>query len=733
MNELSYPEELHFVSRMAVNNLYQPWRAILSMINQCLKVKTSGYDRPRYPVLQMLWGIITRTNVDYAKLIWEEFVQAIQTFFADKANLGMSTKKDKKIKPHVIPYCQFTKLIICHLRRKQNIHQRFGSPFNMTEDDHHLGNLKFIPKGEEYEHDHKIEVVEGGKKKSASKVNQSKKPTTAKQPKPLVDEPDEEQAKPEPEPEPQGAGEEYDVEQAIQMSLESFQAQGQAHVGGVAIREPVAEATRPLLVVEGKGKAIATNEQVAQSLLELHTPKKTRTTDQYIFQRRISVTKEASTRPSAQPEDDASANIICDTPSPTDAETCADTDKTNSEGDTEILNIGGEQREDVANKEDLKGKTPEIDEGQARSDLGKTPEFQPPPEYVRMEEDQAGPNPGLSHVALAGPDPEPMHDDFVAIVYPQVHVSLKHPDEEHVHVENLLSSTKTLSSMKNLDAYTYEDQFFNDKPTKEDPGKINMETEVESMVTVPIHRASSLVPPLSTPVIDLTSPKLVPSTTQAPIFTATTTTETTTTLPPPPQQQSITDSSLASRVLTLEQRCANLEKKHKLQDKTTQALSSRIFTLELRDLPYKVNQTVNEAVKEAVHVALQAPIRDRFRELPEVDMKEILHQWMERANRDEFLAEKDKSRKRRYDDQYPPPPPDSYLSNKNRHDTGTSGSKQPPTPQSSTWKTSDTRETPYSSSKQKSIPHSVQPVKDMPIPNDMNISDSEDTDTAHLP
>ncbi|GKA93089.1 hypothetical protein Tco_0815075 [Tanacetum coccineum] len=38
-----------------------------------------------------------------------------------------------------------------------------------------------------------------------------------------------------------------------------------------------------------------------------------------------------------------------------------------------------------------------------------------------------------------------------------------------------------------------------------------------------------------------------------------------------------------------------------------------------------------------------------------------------------------------------------------------------------------------SSSKQKSIPHSEQPIEDMPMPDDMNISDSEDTDTAHLP
>ncbi|GKB26547.1 hypothetical protein Tco_0865948 [Tanacetum coccineum] len=88
VNELGYTEEIHFVSRMAVNNLYQPWRAILSMINQCLTGKTSRFDRAIYLVLQMLWGIITSINVNYAKLMWEEFVQAMQTFLVDKAKLS---------------------------------------------------------------------------------------------------------------------------------------------------------------------------------------------------------------------------------------------------------------------------------------------------------------------------------------------------------------------------------------------------------------------------------------------------------------------------------------------------------------------------------------------------------------------------------------------------------------------------------------------------------------------
>nr|GFD01015.1 histone deacetylase 14 [Tanacetum cinerariifolium] len=111
--------------------------------------KTFVYDRPRYPVLQMLWGIITSTNVNYAELMWEEFVHAIQTFLTDKANLGSPTKKGRKDKPHVILYCRLTKLIICYLGRTHKIHQRSASSFHLAEEDLRLGNLKFVSKGKE--------------------------------------------------------------------------------------------------------------------------------------------------------------------------------------------------------------------------------------------------------------------------------------------------------------------------------------------------------------------------------------------------------------------------------------------------------------------------------------------------------------------------------------------------------------------------------------------------------
>ncbi|GKB49258.1 hypothetical protein Tco_0900011 [Tanacetum coccineum] len=184
--------------------------------------------------------------------------------------------------------------------------------------------------------------------------------------------------------------------------------------------------------------------------------------------------------------------------------------------------------------------------------------------------------------------------------------------------------------MKNLeDAYAIGDQFIKDKSINDELGKLNVEAEVVFMGTVPIYQASFSVPPLLTPIIDLSLSKLASSTTQAPILLATTSNTTTThLLLPPPQQQSTTDYELAARVTTLKQKLATFEQKSKNLDNTTQNLGSRVFTLELRDLPHKIDEAVRENVKEAVQIALHAPFRDRFRDLPEADMKEMLNQRM---------------------------------------------------------------------------------------------------------
>nr|GEX40028.1 hypothetical protein [Tanacetum cinerariifolium] len=132
--------------------------------------------------------------------------------------------------------------------------------------------------------------------------------------------------------------------------------------------------TQKLPVVEGKGKGIAFDELAAQSLLDLQKHQKKSKGKGIAFD-------ELATQSLLDLQKHQKKN----------AETGADTEKSNSEVDTEILNVGEEQ------------------------DPGKAPESKPLPEHVRMEEDQARSNPGQSHVVQAGPNLKPMHEDFFSI------------------------------------------------------------------------------------------------------------------------------------------------------------------------------------------------------------------------------------------------------------------------------------------------------------------------------
>nr|GEY45941.1 histone deacetylase 14 [Tanacetum cinerariifolium] len=76
VNELGYPKLVRNLSNVITNDMFQPWRALITIINLCLTGKTYGFERPRAPVLQILWGIVIRANIDYAERIWEEFTQS---------------------------------------------------------------------------------------------------------------------------------------------------------------------------------------------------------------------------------------------------------------------------------------------------------------------------------------------------------------------------------------------------------------------------------------------------------------------------------------------------------------------------------------------------------------------------------------------------------------------------------------------------------------------------------
>nr|GEZ86577.1 hypothetical protein [Tanacetum cinerariifolium] len=57
-----------------VNKLFQPWRSFRAVINKCLTGKSSGFDSFRLSQAQLLWGLYHRRNIDYAFLIWEDFM-----------------------------------------------------------------------------------------------------------------------------------------------------------------------------------------------------------------------------------------------------------------------------------------------------------------------------------------------------------------------------------------------------------------------------------------------------------------------------------------------------------------------------------------------------------------------------------------------------------------------------------------------------------------------------------
>ncbi|GJY28300.1 hypothetical protein Tco_0404067 [Tanacetum coccineum] len=112
VNTIGYPIMLRNVSAMSVNALYQPWRAVLSMINMCLT----------------------------------EFVQSIQIFLTKRRNLATTLRGKKKTALLLIPNVRLTKLIIHHLRTKHNIHPRTGSPLHYSHDENVLNTLKFMGK-----------------------------------------------------------------------------------------------------------------------------------------------------------------------------------------------------------------------------------------------------------------------------------------------------------------------------------------------------------------------------------------------------------------------------------------------------------------------------------------------------------------------------------------------------------------------------------------------------------
>ncbi|GJR45772.1 hypothetical protein Tco_1313875 [Tanacetum coccineum] len=241
------------------------------------------------------------------------------------------------------------------------------------------------------------------------------------------------------------------------------------------------------------------------------------------------------------------------------------------------------------------------------------------------------------------------------------------------------------------------------------------------MVTVPIHQDTSYVPLVTTPVIDLTVSQPVSTTVQAPLPTSTT-----------------------MCIGELEQHMADL-----------------------------VSKEVDEIVTDTVDWAIQAPLRDRFRDLPEADMKEILHHrmWetksyeahedhkklyealeksMDRDHSDQLLtdlAEAQRKKKRRHDSpktphgsppHQPPPPSPPAGPSRTSGASSASGSSQlppPPPPPPSINQSDQSKSTavPSSSKTATSAEYTAWTTTDIRLKPFVHSSDDEDIGNDHIP
>nr|GEY89084.1 hypothetical protein [Tanacetum cinerariifolium] len=547
VNDMGYPKVVRNLSNFVTNDMFQPWRALTTIINLCLTGKTLGFDRPRAPVLQILWS------------------------------------------------------------SKQKFHLRLDSPLHLPNEEPILGYIKFSAKGTKRE----VFGMPIPNKLITANIQGI------------------------PEKEPRFDDEEADVQRALEESLKNVYDAPRGLLLPVVISEPDSGKYQPL-------------------------PEKKSPAEQFIFQRRTSTPTESSGY-------DVSSSLYVEL---------------------------GLTDSEVKSNEDVPGIDAGVqDEGQAGPNLGEQDEGQAGPNLGEQDEGQAGPNPGdaatsqpqsspvvhvgpnLEHTDLEATDvstqprPKQMDEGFTATAYPNVHENLKLTVEEQVILEEPASSTGTLSSLQHLPKdLNFGDLFFNDKPSEADNEKSNAETKAESMMFVTIQQDTSAIPPMTTPIINLTS----------------------------------------------------------------------------RPDSLNVSKPVDKIVTDAVDWAIQALLRNRFRDFPEADMKEILHQriWETnsyKAHEDHMMLYEalEKSMNRDHTDELlknlaEPPPPlplSTYQAGQSHGSAAPSSSKTVASAEYKAWTMTDTRLRPSISS----TPEDLHMDDDMAPDAQVHSSDDEVIGNAHIP
>nr|GEW07086.1 hypothetical protein [Tanacetum cinerariifolium] len=138
--ELGYSGNCVMLSTIRTDQMHQPGRTFVAVINKCISGETTRLDRLRESRAQILWAMYNQMNVDYVALLWEYIM-----YQADNREISSARKKH-------MPYPRFTKVIINHFISKDNtISMRNMINLHTVRDDTLLGTLKFVSKIEDYQ------------------------------------------------------------------------------------------------------------------------------------------------------------------------------------------------------------------------------------------------------------------------------------------------------------------------------------------------------------------------------------------------------------------------------------------------------------------------------------------------------------------------------------------------------------------------------------------------------
>ncbi|GKA88095.1 hypothetical protein Tco_0809859, partial [Tanacetum coccineum] len=140
IKDLGYTGKCDMLSEIYTDQMHQPWRTFVAVINRCISGKSTGLDRLRPSRAQILWGMFYKKNVDFVALLWEDFM-----FQADNRDISSARKEN-------MPYPRFTKVIINHfISKDKTISMRNKINLHTIRDDSLLGTLKYVSKTEDYQ------------------------------------------------------------------------------------------------------------------------------------------------------------------------------------------------------------------------------------------------------------------------------------------------------------------------------------------------------------------------------------------------------------------------------------------------------------------------------------------------------------------------------------------------------------------------------------------------------